>query len=124
MKIESIDHVVLTVENIDATCKFYSSILGMQVVTVNSRTALKFGNQKINLHQKGKEFNPKAKHPTPGSGDMCLITLQPVEQIAEELKQKNISIEEGIVERTGAKGKIRSVYFRDPDQNLIEVSNY
>jgi catechol 2,3-dioxygenase-like lactoylglutathione lyase family enzyme len=124
MKIESIDHLVLTVANIETTSVFYRDILGMEVLTFNNRTALKFGSQKINLHQKGKEFEPKAKYPTPGSGDLCLITLIPVEQIVEELKQKNITIEEGIVERTGAKGKIRSVYFRDPDLNLIEVSNY
>lgn len=124
MKIDHIDHLVLTVADIETTCKFYSDILGMEIVTVRDRTALKFGGQKINLHQKGKEFDPKAKYPTPGSGDLCLITLETIEHVVAELKQKNITIEEGIVERSGARGKIRSVYFRDPDQNLIEVSNY
>jgi catechol 2,3-dioxygenase-like lactoylglutathione lyase family enzyme len=83
-----------------------------------------FGNQKINLHQKGKEFEPKAEYPTSGSADLCFIAKTDIHQILEELKQKNIEIIKGIVDRTGALGKIKSVYFRDPDFNLIEVSNY
>lgn len=83
-----------------------------------------FGNQKINLHQKGKEFEPKAEYPTSGSADLCFISETNIEDVLEELQQKNIEIIEGIVERTGANGKIKSVYFRDPDLNLIEVSNY
>jgi catechol 2,3-dioxygenase-like lactoylglutathione lyase family enzyme len=124
MIIESLDHLVLTVKNIDATSKFYCEILGMEMVNSNNRIALKFGNQKMNLHEQGKEFEPKAHLPTPGSGDVCFISFTPVEQIVEELRTKNVTIEEGVVERTGAKGKLRSVYIRDPDLNLIEISNY
>jgi len=124
MKIDRIDHLVLTVNDIEATCAFYTSVLGMEVETfAESRKALKFGNQKLNLHQKGKEFEPKADHPTPGAIDICFITTDTIEQLKAELENKNIQTQ-GIFERTGATGKIRSIYFRDPDQNLIEVSNY
>lgn len=124
MKINRLDHLVLTVANLQATCDFYEQVLGMQVITFNGRKALAFGNQKINLHEKGKEFEPKAQHPTPGSADLCFITDTPVEEVYRELQEKQIPIIEGIVDRTGATGKIRSIYFRDPDQNLVEVSNY
>ncbi|MBB6112963.1 VOC family protein [Mucilaginibacter lappiensis] len=124
MKIDRIDHLVLTVKDIDATCTFYTSILGMELETFGEgRKALKFGNQKLNLHQKGKEFEPKAYTPTPGAIDICFITTDNIEQLKAELENKNIQTQ-GIFERTGATGKIRSIYFRDPDQNLIEVSNY
>ncbi|REC43595.1 VOC family protein [Chryseobacterium sp. 5_R23647] len=125
MKISNIDHLVLTVIDIDKTIDFYTNILGFDVVMFgDNRKALTFGDQKINLHQKGKEFEPKAGYPTSGSADLCFIVETNIENVLEELKQKNIEIIEGIVERTGALGKIRSVYFRDPDLNLIEVSNY
>jgi len=124
MKINRLDHLVLTVANLQATCDFYEQVLGMQVITFNGRKALAFGNQKINLHENGKEFEPKAQHPTPGSADLCFITDTPVEEVYRELQEKQIPIIEGIVDRTGATGKIRSIYFRDPDQNLVEVSNY
>lgn len=125
MQIKNIDHIVLTVADIDKTIEFYTTILGFEVVTFgDNRKALTFGNQKINLHQKGKEFEPKAEHPTSGSADLCFIAETDIEEVLEELKLKNIEIIEGIVERTGALGKIKSVYFRDPDLNLIEVSNY
>lgn len=125
MEIKNIDHIVLTVANIDKTIGFYTYILGFQVVTFgDNRKALTFGNQKINLHQKGSEFEPKAEHPTLGSADLCFIATTDIHEVFEELKQKNIEIIEGIVERTGAMGKIRSIYFRDPDMNLIEISNY
>ncbi|MCX8532233.1 VOC family protein [Chryseobacterium luquanense] len=125
MKINNIDHLVLTVADIDKTIEFYTNILGFEVVTFgDNRKALTFGNQKINLHQKGKEFEPKAEYPTSGSADLCFIAKTEIHQVLEELKQKNIEIIEGIVDRTGALGKIKSVYFRDPDFNLIEVSNY
>lgn len=125
MEIKNIDHIVLTVANIDKTIEFYTYILGFQVVTFGAnRKALTFGNQKINLHQKGYEFEPKAEHPIPGSADLCFIATTDIHEVFEELKQKNIEIIEGIVERTGAMGKIRSIYFRDPDMNLIEISNY
>jgi catechol 2,3-dioxygenase-like lactoylglutathione lyase family enzyme len=125
MTINRLDHLVLTVINIEAACYFYSSIMGMDIVTFgNGRKALQFGNQKINLHQVGKEFEPKADKPAPGSADLCFIADTSVEIILDELHDKHIEIIEGIVERTGATGTIRSIYFRDPDQNLIEVSNY
>lgn len=124
MKIDRIDHLVLTVIDIEATCTFYRNVLGMEVETFGEgRKALKFGNQKLNLHQKGKEFEPKANHPTPGAIDICFITTDAIDQIKAELENKNIQTQ-GVFERTGAIGKIRSIYFRDPDQNLIEVSNY
>ena len=88
------------------------------------RTALAFGPHKINLHEQGKEFEPKARRPMPGSGDFCLIATEPVEAIARHLGALGIAIEEGPVPRTGARGPIRSIYFRDPDGNLIEVANY
>jgi len=125
MIISNIDHLVLTVADIDKTIDFYTNILGFEVVTFgNNRKALTFGNQKINLHQKGEEFEPKAEHPTTGSADLCFISETDVDDVLEELKHKNIEIIEGVVERTGALGKIKSVYFRDPDLNLIEISNY
>jgi catechol 2,3-dioxygenase-like lactoylglutathione lyase family enzyme len=124
MQIDRIDHVVLTVRDLSATCYFYESLLGMQVVHNGNRTSLKFGENKINLHEQGHEFEPKAMHPTPGSGDICLITSTPVEQLVTRLNILGVAIVEGPVERRGATGRIQSVYFRDPDQNLIEVSNY
>jgi catechol 2,3-dioxygenase-like lactoylglutathione lyase family enzyme len=125
MKIKNIDHLVLTVTDIEKTVDFYTSILGFEVVVFGeNRKALTFGNQKINLHQKGKEFEPKAEHPTCGSADLCFISETDIQEVLQELKEKNIEIIEGIVERTRALGKIQSVYFRDPDLNLIEISNY
>lgn len=125
MQIDRLDHLVLTVANIDRTCDFYQRVLGMEVVTFQgNRKALKFGQQKINLHQAGHEFEPKALAPTPGSGDLCLITSTPMPEVLAHLQKNGVSIEIEPSERTGATGKIFSVYFRDPDQNLIEVSNY
>lgn len=125
MVVKNIDHIVLTVADIEKTVEFYTQIMGFEEVTFgDNRKALTFGNQKINLHQKGHEFEPKAEFPTSGSADLCFIAETDIHDIFEELKQKNIEIIEGIVDRTGAVGKIKSVYFRDPDQNLIEVSNY
>lgn len=125
MQIKSLDHLVLTVADIEVTCQFYSTILGMQVISFNQdRKALRFGSQKINLHQKGHEYEPKAQYPTPGSADLCLITETPLNSVIEELKQNNISIEQGPIAKHGALGDIESVYIRDPDQNLIEISNY
>lgn len=125
MKIDRIDHLVLTVRDIDATCAFYSSTLGMDVVTFGQgRKALAFGSQKINLHRYGAEFEPKASLPTPGSTDLCLITSLPLSDVVTHLGRCGVAIEDGPVQRTGATGPILSVYFRDPDQNLIEVSNY
>jgi catechol 2,3-dioxygenase-like lactoylglutathione lyase family enzyme len=125
MRIDSLDHLVLTVRSIEATCEFYERVLGMQVVTFgDGRKALQFGRQKINLHQAGKEFEPKAVRPTPGSGDLCFITSLPLEQVIAHLRTCNVAIIEGPVSKTGAMGPILSVYVRDPDGNLIEVSNY
>ena len=124
MKVERIDHLVLTVKDIEATCSFYHEILGMEVETYSvRRKALKFGNQKLNLHQKGSEFEPKADKPTPGAIDICFIVEGSLDEIKTELESKNIPIQ-GIVQRTGAMGKMHSIYFRDPDENLIEVCNY
>ncbi len=123
--IARIDHFVLTVASIDRTCDFYQRVLGMGVVTFGAgRKALSFGGQKINLHEVGKEFEPKAQRPTAGSGDFCLITETPLEDVVAHITAQGVEIEEGPVPRTGATGPIRSVYFRDPDGNLVEVSNY
>lgn len=125
MNIDRLDHFVLTVRDLEATCEFYASVLGMKVATFgNNRTALKFGNQKINLHQAGKEFEPKAFNPTPGSGDFCFITEIPLQQVVDRIKSLGIEIIEGPVKRTGAVGPIASIYLRDPDGNLVEISNY
>ena len=125
MQIDRIDHFVLTVRNIEATCEFYARVLGMQVVTfAGGRKALQFGQQKINLHEAGKEFEPKAMCPTPGSGDFCLITQIPLEEVIAHIRSCGIEIVEGPVHKTGAIGPIESVYLRDPDGNLVEVSNY
>ncbi len=125
MKITRLDHVVLTVADIEVSLHFYSHYLGMDIVTfAGNRKALSFGQQKINLHQRGKEFNPKAANPSCGSADLCFIIDIPVEQAKLQLQQQGVEIIEGVVERTGAIGKIVSIYLRDPDQNLIELSNY
>ena len=125
MKIDRIDHLVLTVRDIDATCQFYSRVLGMNTVAFGAgRVALAFGAQKINLHQAGREFEPKANHPTPGSADICLIAAVPLAQVIAHLEVCGVPIIEGPTTRTGATGPLQSVYFRDPDSNLIEVSTY
>lgn len=125
MKIDAVDHLVLTVKDIEATCAFYGEALGMNVVTFGEgRKALAFGSQKINLHQQGNEFKPKAYRPTPGSGDICLITSVALSEVVAHLKACDIAVIDGPVKRTGAVGTLLSVYFRDPDLNLIEVSNY
>ncbi|MBX4889229.1 VOC family protein [Rhizobium bangladeshense] len=124
IRIDHLDHLVLTVADIAATCDFYARILGMSAETfAEGRKALKFGRQKINLHQAGHEFEPKAKHPVPGSGDLCFITETPLADVISHLQASGVAVEEGPVERTGATGRLRSVYFRDPDGNLIEVSH-
>ena len=124
MKIDSLDHLVLTVKDIDTTASFYSKALGMEVVSfAGGRKAISFGTQKINLHQHGKEFEPKAFRPTPGSADLCFLTSIPVTEVMAHLVACDVAVIEGPVKRTGATGPILSVYFRDPDMNLIEVSN-
>ena len=124
MKIASLDHLVLTVASIEATCAFYTAVMGMTVETFDEgRNALHFGDQKINLHLAGREFEPKADTPVPGSGDLCFITQTPILEVVDTLKTRKVSIIAGPVPRTGAIGDLISVYFRDPDGNLIEVSN-
>jgi catechol 2,3-dioxygenase-like lactoylglutathione lyase family enzyme len=125
MEILRLDHIVLTVADVAATCAFYQRVLGMQVVTfAGGRKALSFGNQKINLHPAGREFEPKAARPTPGSADLCLVAKTPLNAVIAHLQSCGVEILEGPVQRTGAVGPIMSVYFRDPDDNLIEVCNY
>ncbi|OSM02096.1 VOC family protein [Magnetofaba australis] len=124
MQIERLDHLVLTVADIDVTVAFYVSVLGMQAITFGAgRRALTFGQQKINLHQHNAEFEPKALTPTPGSADLCFLTTTPLEEVIAHLMDLNIAIEEGPIGRTGACGPLLSVYLRDPDGNLIEISN-
>lgn len=124
MQIAKLDHLVLTVRDLDATIAFYTNILGMKPETFGEgRRALAFGWQKINLHQAGREFEPKAAVATPGSADLCFLTNDPVAEVIEHLKSHGIEILQGPVERIGATGKLLSVYFRDPDGNLLEVSN-
>jgi len=126
--IDLLDHFVLTVRSIEAACDFYARTLGMQVVTFgNGRKALQFGEfgeHKINLHEAGKEFEPKASKPTPGSGDVCFITRTPLERVVGHLRSCDVEILDGPVKRTGARGPIESIYIRDPDGNLIEIANY
>jgi catechol 2,3-dioxygenase-like lactoylglutathione lyase family enzyme len=124
MKIASIDHIVLTVADIDRTVEFYQSVLGMAVERFGEgRTALKFGSQKINLHQHGSEFEPRAEHPLPGSQDLCFIAETDLKDAMVHVKASGVEIIAGPVARTGATGAILSFYFRDPDKNLIEVAS-
>jgi catechol 2,3-dioxygenase-like lactoylglutathione lyase family enzyme len=123
--IDHLDHLVLTVADLDRTCAFYAGVLGMEIVTFGEgRKALRFGNQKINLHASGREHDPKARIPTPGSGDLCFIASTPLDAAIAHLEALGIAIEEGPGTRAGATGPIRSVYIRDPDGNLIEISNF
>jgi catechol 2,3-dioxygenase-like lactoylglutathione lyase family enzyme len=125
MNIDRLDHLVLTVASIEATIEFYTRVLGMTAVTFDrGRKALQFGRQKINLHEAGREFEPKALRPMPGSADLCFITETPMAQVVVHLQGEQIQLIEGPVERTGAAGRMISVYVRDPDGNLIEISNY
>lgn len=124
LQIERLDHLVLTVADIERTCDFYCDILGFGLVTFGEgRKALVFGGQKFNLHQAGHEFEPKAARPTAGSVDLCLIASTPLAEVARHLAAAGVPIEEGPVRRTGARGPILSVYIRDPDANLIEIAN-
>ena len=125
MEWNGIDHIVLTVQSIERSLHFYCTILGMKEVTFGKeRKAIQCGLQKFNLHEAGREFEPKALHPLPGSADLCLITTTPLFQLEQKLAAHCIKIVQGPIERTGARGKILSIYIRDPDGNLIEISNY
>ena len=124
MYVKQLDHLVLTVDNIDETVRFYVSVLGMQKeVFEGGRVALKFGSQKINLHEAGKEFEPKAHNPMPGSADLCFITDIDLNLAMEHVVNMGVEIIEGPVRRIGANGPLLSFYFRDPDLNLVEISN-
>ncbi|MFJ1301956.1 VOC family protein [Pseudomonadota bacterium AL_CKDN230030165-1A_HGKHYDSX7] len=123
--IDRLDHLVLTCTDPAATIDFYTRVLGMQLETFGAgRKALRFGNQKINLHVRGQEFEPKAHLPVPGALDLCFIADRPLDTVITQLKEAGATLIEGPVPRTGATGPIRSVYLRDPDLNLIEISEY
>ena len=125
MEVDHLDHLVLTVADIETTLHFYETVMGMRRISFGEgRFALAFGNQKINLHQSGHEFEPKAAHVQPGCADLCFILKTPVTEAVDTLEAQGVDIIAGPVERTGASGKLQSVYFRDPNGNLIEVSNY
>ena len=130
MRIERLDHLVLTVRDAQATADFYARVLGMRAEIFEDDAwtfrfgSLYFGDQKINLHQAGHEFEPKALHPTPGAGDLCFITTASPDEVVAHLRDCGVAILEGPVPRTGALGPMTSVYFRDPDQNLIEIAHY
>ena len=124
MQISHLDHFVLTVRDLKKTCEFYRLVLGMEIVTFGEgRKALKFGRQKINLHQIDGHFEPIAANSIPGSSDFCLIATTPLNEVIERCEKYGVEIVLGIVERTGANGKINSIYIRDPDNNLIEIAN-
>ena len=123
--IDHIDHIVLTTADEAACIAFYVDLLGMKLETFGAnRKAFVFGSQKINLHVKGREFEPKAHLPVPGSLDLCFIAGIPLAQVIARLREKGVAIVEGPVRRTGARGPIESVYLRDPDLNLVEISVY
>ena len=125
MQIERLDHLVLTVADIERTCEFYTRVLGMKVVRFGeARTALRFGQQKINLHPADNIPGLVANRPTPGSGDLCFITSVPISEVTAHLAACGVPIVAGPGPRVGAIGTIQSVYIRDPDLNLVEISNY
>lgn len=121
--IDHLDHLVLTTADRAACIDFYTRVLGMRLETfAGGRVAFAFGNQKINLHERGREFEPKAHLPVPGALDLCFIADRPLAEVIAQLQARGWPIVEGPVERTGATQRIRSVYLRDPDLNLIEIS--
>lgn len=127
-KVHRIDHLVLTVRDIDITIAFYETVLGMkgrpfEAADGTARWSLAFGSQKINLHKAGAEFEPKASRPMPGTADLCFLSDTPVKDWQTHLMVQQVKIEDGPIRRTGARGPLMSIYFRDPDGNLIEVSN-
>ena len=124
MKISGIDHLVLTTSKLEACLKFYKEVLGLEVACRNGRYALYFGSSKINIHTKPAEFLPAARHPQAGSLDICLVADEPIEEIRQELLAKGIPLEQDVVERHGARRKMKSIYLRDPDGSLVEICSY
>ena len=124
MYILGTDHFVITTKNVEACLRFYTETLGMKLKETDGRFSLWFGSQKINIHKRPAEFLPAAAHPLPGSLDLCFEIEDDIETVLSELKSKNASLVTDIVERNGAKGKMRSIYLRDPDGNLIELASY
>ncbi len=124
MLVDRLDHLVLTVRSVQATCEFYTRVLGLEVITFgDDRKALRFGKQKINLHEAGNELEPKALAPTPGAGDFCFIITTPLEAAIEQIQSCGVAVIAGPIMRTGAISSIRSIYLRDPDGNLIELAS-
>ena len=124
-RVDAFDHIVLTVADIDASCAWYEQVLGMRRVTFEGdRTALLFGRQKLNLHLAGRELEPHARRPAPGTADLCFVVSEPIGDVVAALERDGVTVELGPVERTGAAGLMDSVYLRDPDGNLIEVASY
>jgi catechol 2,3-dioxygenase-like lactoylglutathione lyase family enzyme len=123
--IESIDHFVITVADVETTLAFYERVLGLtRSIAPRNPAALKFGSQKINVHATDRPFEPKAKSPTPGAADFCFVADRPLEAVKQHVEKCGVTIEVGPVQRTGARGEMTSIYFRDPDGNLVEVSEY
>jgi catechol 2,3-dioxygenase-like lactoylglutathione lyase family enzyme len=124
VKVDRIDHVVLTVADVDRTIAFYERALGMRAVAFGEgRRALAFGDQKLNLHQAGREFAPHAATPAPGGVDICFTTTTPLDEVVAHLRAQGVAIESGPVAKTGARAALRSIYLRDPDGNLVEIAN-
>jgi len=121
--LDRLDHLVLTVASIDAAVDFYTEVLGMEMVMIEGRKNLTFGVQTIKLHQRGHELNPHAAHATPGAADLCFVTATPLAEVVEYLNALKVHVELGPVERASGVGRLRSVYIRDPDRNLIEIAN-
>ncbi len=125
MRIQRLDHLVLTVRDLARTLDFYVRVLGMEEVTFGAgRKALRFGDQKLNLHAADRPVDPNVRHATPGSADFCLIVEGDLEEVAAEVRRAGVPIILGPVERTGALGPMRSIYFYDPDENLVELATY
>ena len=125
MRITGIDHIVFTVRDMERTCDFYRRLLGMEVALFEGgRRALTFGNQKINLHQAGAEITPNARSAAPGTADICFVTDTPIDEVMATLAEFLVDIEIGPIPQSGARGAMTSVYFRDPDENLVEIARY
>jgi catechol 2,3-dioxygenase-like lactoylglutathione lyase family enzyme len=130
MQLEGLDHVVLTVRDVLVATEFYARVFGMRVDVHEDPdhtfhyAEMYFGSQKMNVHQAGHEFQPRALHPTPGSADLCFVTTASPEEVMQRLQAHGVAILEGPVPRTGARGQMISIYFRDPDQNLLEIAHY